>query len=92
MPLHDWIRPYLKNEGLYHLARLNNYWFWVDESLLSAFIERWCRETHTFHMPSGECTITLQDVVYQLGLPVNGKAVNKCLTDFDQFILDKRIM
>ncbi|RYR19830.1 hypothetical protein Ahy_B03g064723 isoform F [Arachis hypogaea] len=72
MPLHDRIIPYLERAGLYHLARLNAHWFWLDEPLVSAFIERWRPETHTFHMPFGECTITLQDVAYQLGLPVDG--------------------
>ncbi|RYR15077.1 hypothetical protein Ahy_B04g071814 isoform F [Arachis hypogaea] len=72
MPLHDRIIPYLETAGLFHLARLNSQWFWVDEPLLSAFIERWRPETHTFHMPFGECTITLQDVAYQLGLSIDG--------------------
>ncbi|XP_052878956.1 protein MAINTENANCE OF MERISTEMS-like [Gossypium arboreum] len=30
---------------------------------------------HTFHLPCGECTITLEDVHLQLGLPVDGDAV-----------------
>ncbi|RYR19828.1 hypothetical protein Ahy_B03g064723 isoform B [Arachis hypogaea] len=82
MPLHDRIIPYLERAGLYHLARLNAHWFWLDEPLVSAFIERWRPETHTFHMPFGECTITLQDVAYQLGLPVDGQAASGCMTDF----------
>ncbi|XP_057756329.1 serine/threonine-protein phosphatase 7 long form homolog [Arachis stenosperma] len=79
MPLHDRIILYLERAGLYHLARLNAHWFWLDEPLVSAFIERWWPETHTFHMPFRECTITLQDVAYQLGLPVDGQAVSGVL-------------
>ncbi|RYQ88331.1 hypothetical protein Ahy_B09g095585 isoform A [Arachis hypogaea] len=86
MPLHDRIIPYLKRAGLYHLARLNAHWFWLDEPLVSAFIERWWPETHTFHMPFKECTITLQDVAYQLRLPVDGHAVSGCMTDFHMHI------
>ncbi|RYR42430.1 hypothetical protein Ahy_A08g038916 [Arachis hypogaea] len=37
-------------------------------------------------MPFGECTITLQDVAYQLGLPVDGHYVSGCLTDFHVYI------
>ncbi|RYR12529.1 hypothetical protein Ahy_B04g070040 isoform A [Arachis hypogaea] len=90
MPLHEQIIPYLETAGLYHLARLNSQWFWIDEPLLSAFVERWRPETHTFHMPFGECTITLQDVAYQLGLPIDGEAVSGCLTDFENLMENGR--
>ncbi|XP_072067037.1 serine/threonine-protein phosphatase 7 long form homolog [Arachis hypogaea] len=82
MPLHDRTIPYLERDGLYHLARLNAHWFWLDEPLVSAFIERWWLETHTFYMPFRECTITLQDVAFQLRMPVDGQAVSGCMTDF----------
>ncbi|RYR34064.1 hypothetical protein Ahy_A10g048784 isoform K [Arachis hypogaea] len=86
MHLHDRIIPYLKTADLYHLARLNSQWFWVDEPLLKAFIERWRPEMHTFHMPFGECSITLQDVAYQLGLPIDGEPVSGCLTEFENLM------
>ncbi|XP_057760910.1 protein MAIN-LIKE 2-like [Arachis stenosperma] len=63
---------YLQMTGLYHLARLNERWFRLDEPLVSVFVERWRPETYTFHMLFGECTITLQDVTYQLGLLIDG--------------------
>lgn len=33
-------------------------------------------ETHTFHLPIGECTVTLEDVSILFGLRINGKLVN----------------
>ncbi|XP_027190542.1 serine/threonine-protein phosphatase 7 long form homolog [Cicer arietinum] len=39
-------------------------------------VERWRPETHTFHLPVGECTITLEDVYYILGLNVSGFPVS----------------
>ncbi|RYQ92111.1 hypothetical protein Ahy_B09g098247 [Arachis hypogaea] len=38
--------------------------------------------THTFYLPWGECTITLQDVAYHLELRTGGKLVGGCLHDF----------
>ncbi|RYR65130.1 hypothetical protein Ahy_A03g011115 isoform F [Arachis hypogaea] len=37
-------------------------------------------------MPFGECSITLQDVAYQLGLPIDGKPVSGCLTEFENLM------
>ncbi|MFQ6667964.1 hypothetical protein Gotur_033804, partial [Gossypium turneri] len=45
------------------------------ENYLRALIERWRLETHTFHLPCGKCTITLEDVNLQLGLPVDGSPI-----------------
>ncbi|XP_039026379.1 protein MAINTENANCE OF MERISTEMS-like [Hibiscus syriacus] len=41
-------------------------------ALISTLIERLRPETHVFHFPCGEVAITLEDVVYQLGDPING--------------------
>ncbi|XP_028246827.1 protein MAIN-LIKE 1-like [Glycine soja] len=43
-----------------------------DPGLISAFVERWHRETNTFHLPVGELTITLDDVSSLLHLPISG--------------------
>ncbi|QHO07673.1 uncharacterized protein DS421_14g465800 [Arachis hypogaea] len=86
MPLDDRIMSCLQMAGLSHLARLNDHWFRLDEPLVGAFMERWRPKTHTFHLPFGEYTITLQDVAYQLELLIDNQYVNGCLTDFEWYI------
>ncbi|KAL5146839.1 Protein MAIN-LIKE 1 [Glycine soja] len=43
-----------------------------DRGLLSSFVERWHRETYSFHLPVREVQITLDDVSPLLHLPVVG--------------------
>ena len=43
-----------------------------DRGLISAFVERWNKETSSFHLLVGEVTITLDDVAYLLHLPIIG--------------------
>ncbi|CAI0547695.1 unnamed protein product [Linum tenue] len=47
----------------------------IDNDLLTAMAERWRPETHTFHLPEGEMTITLKDVAILTGLPISGDAI-----------------
>lgn len=47
----------------------------LDNPLISALVERWRKETNTFHITVGEMTITLEDVAYLLGLRIDGEPV-----------------
>ncbi|XP_054817322.1 protein MAIN-LIKE 2-like isoform X2 [Prosopis cineraria] len=47
----------------------------LDNPLISALVERWRRETNTFHLNVGEMTVTLKDVALLLGLAINGDPV-----------------
>ena len=49
----------------------------VDHALITALVERWRLETHTFHLPHGEMGITLQDMEVMLGLSVDGLPVTE---------------
>nr|XP_045084066.1 serine/threonine-protein phosphatase 7 long form homolog [Aegilops tauschii subsp. strangulata] len=42
---------------------------------LTALIDRWHAETHSFHLLCGEMTITLQDMAMVTALPIKGEAV-----------------
>lgn len=47
----------------------------IDKWLLAGLVERWRPETHSFHLPVGEMTVTLQDVSCLWGLPIKGDPV-----------------
>lgn len=47
----------------------------MDACLLSALVKRWRSETNTFHFFIREMSITLEDVFYILGLPVEGMPI-----------------
>lgn len=63
--------PYLETTGFANVAKLKE--ITIDTSFIYALLER-RPETHTFHFPTDECTITLEYVSMLLGLRVNGRA------------------
>ncbi|KAE9621494.1 hypothetical protein Lal_00033000 [Lupinus albus] len=69
----------LKVAGFGYVVEIEN--FDIDVSLISALVERWRPETCTFHLPYGECTITLEDVALQLGIPVDGHALTGIIAE-----------
>ncbi|XP_019431840.1 PREDICTED: serine/threonine-protein phosphatase 7 long form homolog [Lupinus angustifolius] len=63
----------------------------INNHLLLALIERWRPETHTFHFPCGEAIVTLEDVAYQLGIPIKGEVVTG-VTSMDWEALCMRLL
>ncbi|CAI0430940.1 unnamed protein product [Linum tenue] len=62
--------PFLKSIGFASIPDISN--IRLDGALITALVERWRPETSTFHLFTGECTITLQDVELLLGLKIEG--------------------
>ena len=73
VPYHENMRPMLEAMGLWQVSQI--YIDKLDHALITALVERWRPETHTFHMPTGEITVTLQDVAVMWGLPIDGPPV-----------------
>ncbi|KAG5515803.1 hypothetical protein RHGRI_036749 [Rhododendron griersonianum] len=73
-------------EGLCSLSFVS-----VDWGLITALLEQWRPETHTFHLRPDESTITLQDVEVLLGIPVEGKPVT-VNTNLKPYDLCKRLL
>ena len=68
--------PYLSRAGFLSLAQAINAGLPdIDGPLLTAFIDRWRPETHSFHLPCGEMSVLMEDVAYILGLRLDGPAV-----------------
>ncbi|XP_065877031.1 serine/threonine-protein phosphatase 7 long form homolog [Euphorbia lathyris] len=67
------LHNYIRRAGFEEIVKVGG--ISVDYSLITALVERWRPETHTFHLTVGEATITLQDVEVLTGLRVDGNAV-----------------
>ncbi|XP_052489931.1 serine/threonine-protein phosphatase 7 long form homolog [Gossypium raimondii] len=67
--------PYLEQAVFRSVALIRTFDLRYD--LISALVERWRPETHTFHFPCRECIVTLEDVALQLGLLIDGSPVTR---------------
>ncbi|RYR32865.1 hypothetical protein Ahy_A10g047395 [Arachis hypogaea] len=70
---HPSVEDHLWVTEFYHASQIGV--VQCQKALINALMERWRPETHTFHLPIGECTVTLEDVAVILGLPTNGLPV-----------------
>jgi len=59
--------------GFDHVLKVNN--METNHLMVITLCKRWRIETHTFHLPLGETTVTLEDVSLQLGVPIDGEPV-----------------
>ncbi len=67
---------FIRRAGFLLLARLINHDLsMMDGPALTSLVDRWRSKTHMFHLPSSETTMTLQDVVMILGLPIDDTPV-----------------
>uniref|UniRef100_A0ACD6A5E1 Uncharacterized protein n=1 Tax=Avena sativa TaxID=4498 RepID=A0ACD6A5E1_AVESA len=70
---HEGMLALLRRAGFYHLSFLKR--VQLDHALLNALVERWRRETQTFHLRFGEMAVLLKDVAIITGLRVHGTPV-----------------
>ena len=47
----------------------------IDHCLILALVEQWQSETHTFHLPHDEMSITLKDVEVIFGFPIDSEVL-----------------
>ncbi|XP_057873905.2 protein MAIN-LIKE 1-like [Cryptomeria japonica] len=64
---------HIRHLGLYHVLHLRE--ITTNRALITALVERWHFETCTFHLPTSEASITLEDVWRILHIPIHGDRV-----------------
>jgi len=67
------VRMLIDVAGFGHVLKVSN--IKINHLMVTTLCERWRIETHTFHMPLGETTVTLEDVSLQLGMLIDGEPV-----------------
>ncbi|XP_072084561.1 serine/threonine-protein phosphatase 7 long form homolog [Arachis hypogaea] len=67
------VDEHLRSTSFYHVAQIGV--VQCQKTLVNALVERWHPDTHTFHLPVGECAVTLEDVAMIFGLPTDGLPV-----------------
>ncbi|KAL2231573.1 UNVERIFIED_CONTAM: Serine/threonine-protein phosphatase 7 long form [Sesamum indicum] len=94
-PRHIRVLQVLQNMGFLGVLQCGH--VEIDTHLITALVERWRPETHTFHFSVGEATITLQDIAILWALPVEGNLITGidtsviCDSPFEAVLQEARI-
>ncbi|XP_072052432.1 serine/threonine-protein phosphatase 7 long form homolog [Arachis hypogaea] len=73
----DRVEEHLRITGFYHVSQIGI--VQCQKALVNVLIECWHPDTHTFHFPIGECSMTLEDVALIFGLPTDGLPVTRMI-------------
>ncbi|XBI00855.1 hypothetical protein VPH35_129769 [Triticum aestivum] len=72
MPYDERYTPYIKQAGLLlWILLVSRSMLNLNAPLVSALVDRWRPETHSFHLRTGEMTMTLEDVSLITGLAID---------------------
>ncbi|KAL0357873.1 UNVERIFIED_CONTAM: Serine/threonine-protein phosphatase 7 long form [Sesamum calycinum] len=74
VPRHIRVLQVLQNMGFLGILQCGH--IEIDTHLITALVERWRPETHTFHFSVGEATVTLQDISIIWAIPIEGNTVS----------------
>ncbi|XP_071727127.1 serine/threonine-protein phosphatase 7 long form homolog [Rutidosis leptorrhynchoides] len=72
--IHPRVFDYIRQAGL--AGVFSTGFHKLDHALITALVERWRPETHTFHFSVCEAIVTLQNIQVLWGLPINGQHVS----------------
>ncbi|KAK4393953.1 Serine/threonine-protein phosphatase 7 long form [Sesamum angolense] len=73
VPRHIRVLQVLQNMGFLGILQCGH--IEIDTHLITALVERWRPETHTFHFSVGEATVTLQDISIIWAIPIEGNLI-----------------
>nr|XP_025670485.1 protein MAIN-LIKE 1-like [Arachis hypogaea] len=83
------VENHLRATGFYHVSRIGV--IRGFHPMLAALVERWRSETHSFVLPIGEVTVTLEDVAHIFGLPIDGEPVSGWTDSSSEFVQSQGI-
>lgn len=74
-----WLQDVVRYFGLIGLCAIGN--MTINHDMLESFVERWHKETSSFHTPHGDMSITLDDVSCLLHIPIWGRLLKHSRTN-----------